>query len=305
MKPTLLITGGSGLLALNWFLQMRREWDVHLILNRRSIDMPGMTKHWVDLNSVDKIIEKIELVKPNLIVNTAGLTDVEKCEIEPDLAYECNAKISKNVAIASLKTGVKLIHISTDQLYDGAKRFYSETEKPTPINYYGHSKWRAEIFVAEHNPESLILRTNFFGWGPSYRRSFSDWIIDRVGSQEITELFTDVFYTPIYISYLIKVAHQLVEIGQYGVFNVIGRDRVSKYEFGIKLCEALGLDKELIKPGQITGKKYGVRRPLEMTLSNTKLVRSGVEQAPNLNAMLKLLYHDKWKSAVLADIESD
>ena len=267
--------------------------------------MPGMRKHWVDLSSVIKIIETIEHVKPNLIVNTVGLTDVEKCEFEPDLAYECNAQISKNVAIASFKTGVKLIHISTDQLFNGAKRFNLETESPTPINYYGHSKWYAEIFVTEHNPDSLILRTNFFGWGPSYRRSFSDWIIDRINRQNTTELFTDVFYTPIYISNLIKVAHQLVEIGQNGVFNVIGRDRVSKYQFGIKLCEVLGLDKRLIKPATITGNNSLVRRPLEMTLSHTKLNKSGVEQVPNLNAMLKLLLDEKWKSAVLADIETD
>ena len=303
MKPTLLITGGSGLLALNWFLQMRREWEVHLILNSRNIYLPGIRKHWVDLTSIKEIVEKVEQIKPSLIVNTVGLTDVEKCEAEPDMAYECNAQIAKNVAIASSKTGIKLIHISTDQLYNGDSHFKSETEKPNPVNYYGYSKWLAEIFVFEHNPESLILRTNFFGWGPSYRRSFSDWIIDCLKHGNTTELFTDVFYTPIYISSLIKIAHQLVEAGQQGVFNVVGEDRISKYKFGIKLCEVFELDKRLIRPGTITGKKSSVRRPLEMTLSNTKLIKSGVGQVHNLDAMLELMCQEKWKSIALKHIE--
>ena len=89
----------------------------------------------------------------------------------------------------------------------------------------------------------MIIRTCFFGWGPKYRRSFSDYIIDALRSDQNVSLYDDVVFSPINVTDLIRIVYELVELNSEGVFNVCARDSISKYEFGVRLAESQGLDR--------------------------------------------------------------
>jgi len=270
MKPQIFITGGSGLLALNWAVALKDRYSVTLGLHEREIALAGVQAKRIDLESVDHIVRAFEIVQPQIVIHTAGLTSVEKCEADPDLAKRVNVQLATNATQACVKLGLPLIHISTDHLFSGGESLVDETCPVAPINVYGRTKAEAEARVLEAHPRSLVIRTNFYGWGTSYRHSFSDVIIESLRAGKEVSLFQDVFYTPILVETVALAVHDLIDLGATGIFHVVGDERISKYEFGLKLAQEFNLDTRLIKPGCIADQASLVHRPHDMSISNQK-----------------------------------
>jgi len=162
------------------------------------------------------------------------------------------------------------VHISSDHLFSGAQSLVDELHPIAPVNVYAATKAEGESRVLDAHGGALIIRTNFYGWGPSYRRSFSDMVIDALRQGREVTLFTDVFFTPILIETMVEVVHDLVEMEVSGRFHVVGDERLSKYDFGRRIAEAFDFDQTLIKPGLIGDHDALVRRPYDMSLSNLK-----------------------------------
>jgi dTDP-4-dehydrorhamnose reductase len=269
MQKKLLIIGGTGLLGINWALLQREKFEVVIGTNSRDIFINGVTQIRIDFEKVEQqIIES----KADIVINAAGMTSVEMCEHQPDLAYKINVILSKKIAVAVNRCNTKLVQISTDHLFDGLESLVSEDCTPCPVNHYGLTKYFAEKEVAEACPSALIIRTNFFGWGPSYRKSFSDYILSNLSNKFNIGLFSDVYYTPILISDLVSATHALCERNKSGIFHVVGGERISKYQFGIELAKAFDLDATYITETSFLKRKDLVKRPLDMSLSNTKLI---------------------------------
>jgi len=271
-KNRVLITGGSGLLALNWAYSMRDKHLIILGLHQRKISLTGTQIALLNLESQDNLSRQFELVRPEIVIHTAGLTNVERCQSDPILAQQLNVILATNIAKICARFQVPFIHISTDHLYSGHSSFADESLLTSPVNVYGSTKAEAELRVLDENPEALIIRTNFFGWGTNYRQSFSDFVIHRLREKKEIELFDDVFYTPILIGALAQAAHDLIAMNAKGIFNIVGGQRISKLDFGVTLAQVFGLDDALIKPTQIAMKSLLVKRPLDMSLSNKKAV---------------------------------
>lgn len=270
-KPSLFITGGSGLLAVNWALLMRDRYNVNLNLHRRIIKPTGVKILTTKLGSVDEILEELNILRPEAIVHTAGLTNVETCEEDPKLANLVNVELSSNIAKASKLLRIPLVYISTDHLYRGTNSHTTELEPTAPLNVYGYTKAEAENDVLMNNGSALVIRTNFYAWGPSYRQSFSDRIIDALRRKQEIVLFKDVYYTPILAEALILTVHELLEKKAKGIFNIVSDDRISKFDFGIMIAKEFGLDLKYIKPGYIRANSALVNRPADMSLSNNKV----------------------------------
>jgi len=247
-----------------------------------------MTKK-IHLDSVEMLNIDILKIEPDYVIHTAALSNVELCEVNPNLAKFVNVTLSANVAEVCNYYNIPFVHISTDHLFSGEIPFVKEECSPSPLNYYGETKAKAELEVQRKNLKALIIRTNFFGWGPSYRRSFSDIIIDTLRSKKNITLFKDIFYTPILVHLLAKTVIELLEKGFSGIFNVVGNDRISKCDFGMKIAEIFNLDASLIRPISIESKKNLVRRPHDMSLSNTKVTSLLSESLGNIEYNLKML----------------
>lgn len=273
MKSTLLITGGSGLLAVNWAVKMRESFNVVLLLHNRHILINGVVSLNADISSFLHLKTIVLKYRPLAVIHTACLTSVESCEQHPVYAYEVNVKITENIAKVTQFLGVKMIHISTDHLFSGNESFVSEEVMTSACNVYGNTKALAEEKVLKFNEDSLILRTNFYGFGTSYRKSFSDMIIFSLTNCVPITLYHNVYYTPIYISELISLAHVLIERNAQGIFNLVSDNRISKYEFGILLADEFGLGKDFIRKGELMFNSSSVTRPLDMSLSNLKFTR--------------------------------
>lgn len=260
-------------MALNWALATRDRHSVILGLHEREIALAGVKSIKIDLESIAHLVDTFESVQPNVVIHTAGLTSVEKCESSPELAHRINVQLAANVAQACAKLGLPLVHISTDHLFNGAVSMVDETCLVEPINVYGHTKAEAESRVLEVYPKAMVIRTNFYGWGTSYRHSFSDVIIEALRTGKELTLFHDVFYTPILVETAAQAIHDLLDLNASGIFHVVGDERISKHEFGLKLAQEFGLDANLIKSGSITDRVSLVQRPHDMSLSNNKTTK--------------------------------
>lgn len=270
-KKRILITGGSGLLATNWAYVVRNDWDVILGVHQHKVLLEGTKHHQLALHEPLLLDGQIEQLSPDLIVHTAGMTSVDRCEKEPELAEHVNSVIARNIAKVTVSRNIPLVHISTDHLFDGKSSYYTEDSIITPINEYGRTKALAERWVQAENPKVLIIRTNFFCWGHKYRQSFSDWLIYNLREGKELSLFDDVFFTPILADTLVSVAHELVEKKVSGVYNLIGDERISKYDFAIALCKEFELPFGLIKRTQLQNARLQAERPQDMSLDNQKV----------------------------------
>jgi dTDP-4-dehydrorhamnose reductase len=268
VRQRILITGGSGLLALGWAATMRDEADIVLGLHRHAVRFAKVEATRIDLEDTDALARTMEKVAPTLVVHAAGLTSVDQCEREPDLARHVNVELAENVAMVSARLDVPLIHISTDHLFSGQQQRVSEGEPVMPVNVYGRTKLEAEQCVMAVHPTALAVRTNFFGWGSSARRSFSDWIIDSLGAKQPITLFDDAFFTPILIEPMAKASLAIHRLGQRGPVNVCGDERISKYDFGLRLARRFELDERLIQRGKLSCSNLAAPRPGDMSLSN-------------------------------------
>jgi dTDP-4-dehydrorhamnose reductase len=271
MPARVLITGGAGLLGLNWAAKIKNSHDVVLGIHHRAVQLPGMASQQLSLEFVDSFLENLDRIQPDYVIHAAGLANVELCEEKPQLAYHVNVELAQNVALACCLRGVKLAHISTDHLFRGNKPLLDEGTAVDPINIYGKTKAEAEARVQDVYPEALVIRTNFYGWGPSYRQSFSDWVLSNLKINNPVTLFNDVFYTPIYLGRLVQIVHELFERSAKGIFHVVGDERVSKYQFAMQLASAFDLDSNLISAGSIHSQPNRVVRPQDMSLSNKKV----------------------------------
>ncbi len=273
MRQKILITGGSGLLALNWALVLRDRYSVTLGLHEREIALADVQTRKINLESVDHLVRVFETVQPQIVIHSAGLTSVEKCEAEPDLAKRINVELAVNVAKACAKLELPLVHISTDHLFAGVVPLVDETCPIEPVNVYGRTKAEAESRVLAVHPMAMVIRTNFYGWGTSYRHSFSDVVIDALRAGKELTLFQDVSYTPILVETVVQAVHDLIDLKASGIFHVVGDERISKYEFGLKLAQEFKLEPSSIKLGYFADQISLVRRPHDMSLSNQKICK--------------------------------
>lgn len=269
-KKRLLITGGTGLLGLNWACAMRDRFDVVITTHRRRCSLKGVSTISVQLDNGNDLSNVFKEVRPATVVHTVGMANVDDCEAKPETAKTTNTILAGKVAKEAGAIGAQMIHISTDHLFDGEQKNYTEESMPSPINIYAETKLLAEKRVAEALPSAIIVRTNFFGWGSTHRRSFSDWILDTIRSRQSLNAFQDVFFSPILIDRLVKYSHKISECQVPGIYNIVGDERLSKYDFALRLIKGFGLSPEQIVPGSVSDVPLKAPRPRDMSLSNEK-----------------------------------
>lgn len=286
----LVLTGGSGLLAINWAYLVRDHEYVCVFTHKHNVVMRKVASRHVDLLDVNAITQSLAEYNTELVVHTAGMTNVDECEKNPDAAYTANVTLAKNVALAARKLDLKLVHISTDHLFDGSKALVAEDEPPSPMNIYGKTKLQAENEVLDIQPDALIIRTSFYGWGHQYRMSISDWIINTLKKGESISAFCDVFFTPLLIDLLVSAVHELIIRRVSGIIHLGGDQRISKYDFALSVADIFNLDKQLIKRASIKTAELFAPRPHDMSLSNQKAVRLLGRHMGNVEVGLRNLY---------------
>lgn len=294
-----VITGASGLLGSNLLLETSPIAKITAVYCQNHISSTtNVASTCIDLTLADAP-EKLQEAEsqPDVVVHAAAWTNVDHCEAEPQLADLRNAKASHYVAQYATKNGARLIHLSTDQVFDGKAGGYKESSDPSPINAYGRSKLRAEELVLKACPSAVVLRTNLYGLSPFNPRSFLSWILGALERDEKLNMFTDVFFTPLSVAQLIALIHALADSDYQGVLNACCDERLSKYEFALRVADVFNLSKSLIQAGSIRNATLKAPRPADMSLDGSRLHELFPELSLSLAeglALMKLSVDEKY-----------
>ena len=267
----ILFYGGSSLLASMWCKLIEDKSKVFLTEHKHKITNKDVNIIKVKKTNSENVKKILEENKIDVLVNCVGLTNVEECELNLSNSNYLNSNIPLILAQVTKELNVKLVHISTDHLFDGLKVFCKETDIPKPLNYYAKSKLQGEKNVFSVNKNALVIRTNFFGNGPSYRKSFSDLILNSLKLNIKISLFDDVYYTPIVVNELVRIINILIQMNKSGIFNVVSNERITKYNFGVMIARKFNLPEELILKSKLKEREDLKRRPMDMSLSNLKI----------------------------------
>jgi dTDP-4-dehydrorhamnose reductase len=269
------ITGANGLLGQQLVEVFSQK---HQILASDLQSDPFFTHPDVKYESLD-ILEKEKLktlissFKPELIVNAAAYTDVDGCETNTEKAREVNVQGVENLIEVCKKEKMKLIHISTDYVFNGKSGPYSEDDPPNPISYYGKSKLEGELKIKESGIDSIIVRTNvLYGLGEKINPNFFTWVLNKLKKEEKIKIVTDQLNNPTLADDLASAILELWEKKFTGLINISGSEYLSRYDFARKIAEEFDLKKDLIYPIKTQDLKQKAPRPykggLKIELAN-------------------------------------
>lgn len=241
---TWLVTGVSGFLGANASLLLGDDVDVvGLVRDGRSLPWCPTTVRG-DLLDPDSLRRAVDTVQPDVVLHCAALADHGACERDPELAAAINVVGSD--ALASACTG-RFVFISTDAVFSGQTGGYVEEDPVSPTTVYGRTKAEAEERIRAA-PGALVVRTNFFGWSPSGKRSILEFFVNGLSDGDRLPGFTNYRVTSAFVGDLIPRIRQLVDAEATGTFHVTSSDSLSKYEFGLDVAEVFGYDSNLIEP---------------------------------------------------------
>lgn len=202
-----------------------------------------------------------------------GMTDVDLCEREPELAIRTNCNGPAALAAAAARRGIRFVYFSTEYVFSGRNGPYAEEDMGDPISAYGESKWRGELAVREAHPNPLIIRTTVvYGHDPR-AKNFLYTLHRVVGEGRPFRVPNDQVSTPTYNRDLASAAVCLAEAGLSGIYHVCGPERLSRFDFARRAAEIMGLDGRRIIGVPTSELNQVAPRPLSAGLSTHKLAR--------------------------------
>lgn len=214
----------------------------------------------IDIRDKEAIIESILNTKPDVVINAAAYTAVDDCEDNRELAFEVNGKAPGYIAQGCSITGARLIHYSTDYIFDGSKKQYIETDVSSPINVYGHSKLMGEKNIIEKTDDFRIIRTSWlFGL---HGKNFVDTMIKLSGQADIVKVVNDQFGKPTYAADLARKTEEIIGHPP-GIYHITNEGVCSWYEFASAIITN-------VKPCSSNEFQRKARRPKYSVLVNTK-----------------------------------
>ena len=288
----IFIVGGSGFLGYYLLKILKKNYNVYAHQNKTLIKEKNI--NIVKLNLYKKSLLRIFLNKNNIstVVNLSSVTNVETCEKYKLKAKKIHVNFLDNLVKSCLKKKIKIVHISTDHIFSGAKNTaYSENDKAFPINYYGKTKYLGEEIVKQYR-NHLILRTNFFGKNLNSKKSFSDKIYYNLKKKIQINIWSDIYFSPLHVRNVAFIICYLINKKATGVYH-LSSSKVSKYKFSQQIAKILKLEKKLIAANLFDTKKF-VNRPRNMSLSNLKIKKKFPELKNKLSLknQLNLLKSD-------------
>lgn len=249
-----VVTGSNGLLGQSLVSLLLNEKDKYEVIGfSRGFNRSGRDDfEYVSIDITDEMLlkEKLKTYTPDVIVNTAAMTNVDACEDNKEECDRLNVSVVEYLKEYAEKRKVHLIHLSTDFIFDGKKGYYKETDEPNPLSYYGKSKLKSEKTLVSSSIDYTILRT-ILVYGKVFDMSRSNivlWVKKTLEEGKELSIVKDQFRMPTYVESLACACKLAIDRKAKGIFNVSSNKLLSIYEIAIEIAEVFDLNKELIKP---------------------------------------------------------
>ena len=280
-----LLIIGTGLLGSRIVEMASGEFEIVNTYNKNPVDLQSTMSHQLDITNQKLTFRLIKKLNPDYIICTAAHTGVDYCEVHRSEAYSVNVAGTRNVSEASGEIGAKLVYISTDYVFDGAKGMYSEGDVTNPINHYGKTKLEGEDAVKTICENWVIARTSvLYGWNPA-KPNFVTWALDELMAGNRIKIVRDQFNSPTLADNLADMLIELIKRDENGVFHTSGGERISRYDFAIKIAEIFDLNSELIEPITSDQLNWIAKRPADSSLDVSKI--SNIEKPLTIEESLE------------------
>jgi len=270
----LLVIGASGLLGSKIIARGKGKYHVVGTCNPDCDGKSDWRLEPLDMGSKDEVERLFQKVKPEFVILTAAMTNVDACEKEPTKANRVNATGPELVARSCKNAGARLVHVSTDYVFDGSKsRKYREDDLPRPISVYGMSKLAGERAVMSTLPQSVVARTAvLYGWSPlEDKGNFVTWVLKKLRAGEKATLFQDQWISPTFADDLANALLDLVENNVSGIWHVAGPDCLDRPGCGRIIAKTFGLDEKLVMSVPSSSVSLPARRPRNSCLDVSKV----------------------------------
>jgi dTDP-4-dehydrorhamnose reductase len=254
--------------------------DVSEAYRKAGEETTDLTHAEIDISSLESTRRALSGIRPEIIVNTAAMHHVENCEMDPLRAYNVNAIGSRNLAIVARELDAKVVHVSTDYVFNGAKREpYVEEDLPAPLNVYGNTKLAGEVFLQGVGEKYFILRTSaLYGRHPCRAkggRNFVDLMLKLAAERDELRVVNDEVVSPTSTAELAKQIVVLSRTNHYGLYHATAEGSCSWYEFAKTIfnVENVKTNLSVASPNEFPSK---VPRPKYSVLENHALKALGL-----------------------------
>ena len=299
----LLVTGASGHLGLNLaLLAVEHGYEVTGWSHSRGLKTPPFSSESVDIGDLEALPAALQALEPEVIIHCAAIANVEVAEKQPEPSQRINAEAPCVIASVAKQLDAKMIHISTDAVFDGSKGNYKEDDAVNPLNAYAKTKLAGECAVMQANPDAAIARVVFYGWTLEGNRSLAEFFYNNLVAGQSVNGFTDAYFNPMYVRDLAETLLEIAEANLKGIWHTFGNDTLSKYDFGVALARKFGLDESHIKPVSASQGR-SVVRSLNLSTNSDKLTRALGHPLPGLAQGLNRLKEDfdkGWRETLAA-----
>ena len=262
---------------------------------KRNLSVLGLSrntkKYKFDFLKINQLLKILKLLKPKVIINAAGIVDIDFCEKHFKEAKLVNSLPLKYLAKFSKENNIKLVQISTDHFFSGDKnKKHKENNKITILNNYAKTKLLAEQYSKLHN-DHIVIRTNFTGLRKkASQQTFLEWILQSFKQKKTIFLFNDFYCSTIDVNSLSNIVYDLIHLNYKGLINIGSRDVFTKKQFAKELMKILKLNKNLIKDGSV--KKLKTKRAESLGLNVAKVEKILKYKMPSINQVCNNLIKD-------------
>jgi dTDP-4-dehydrorhamnose reductase len=264
----ILVTGANGLLGqhLAQIFSQVAKYELLFTSHQSTFffnHQPLLDYTQLDITSKSDVKSLAVSFHPDIIINAAAMTNVDACESKRELAWKINVHGVENLVDVARIINAKIIHVSTDYVFDGLRGPYVEDDRPNPINYYGKTKLASENVLRTRDVHFAIARTIvLYGTGKNVKRNFALWVIDSLSNGKQIQASTDQVSSPTNVHDLAYGILRIVEQEAEGVYHVSGAQHLSRNEFANKIAEVYELDPHLVIPVKSEELHQAARRPL-------------------------------------------
>lgn len=243
-----LVLGAGGFLGANVVRSLSSD-GVEVVRHARVGPGPTtMVTLTGDLLDPAVIGALLETSMADVVINCAALADVDRCEADPERSRAINTDLPQRLAAACSARDVRLVHVSTDAVFDGVGGPFVETDRPGPLSIYGRDKLAGETAVLAEDPLALVVRTNVVGWSPTGRRSLLEYFHSRLAAGEPAPGFVDLAFRPLPAPWFWPACMAFQRAGMVGVRHATGPELLTKFEFGRRVARVFGFDERLVIP---------------------------------------------------------
>jgi dTDP-4-dehydrorhamnose reductase len=268
----IIITGSNGLLGQKIASVFAAETDFDILLTsfekESYITNLKYPYHQLDITKKSDVKSLVHNFRPDVIINAAAFTNVDESENEREYTWRLNVDAVKNLIIASRLTDSKIIHFSTDYIFNGKDGPHFEDSIPDPINYYGRTKLASENALISSGIKHCIIRTMIlYGVGQSVKNNFVIWVINQLQNNQIIKVVDDQFGNPTLVDDLALYVLKIVETNRSGIYNICGSENLNRYKFALKIAQVFKFDENLIKTVKTVDLGQTAQRPLKSGLN--------------------------------------